>query len=134
MAEQEHEATIAGKPAQPAPPESQAEERRISEQEIREELKRIQQSAIFANSERTIRFLAFVVEHVLTGKPERVKEYVIGVEVYNRKPPYDPSQDSIVRTEARRLRKKLKEYYENEGKTTPYSFTSGTDPMHRFFG
>ena len=29
-------------------------------------------------------------------------------EVYDRKPPYHPSQDSIVRTEARRLRTKLK--------------------------
>ena len=28
-------------------------------------------------------------------------------------------QDSIVRTEARRLRKKLKEYYEHEGKDDP---------------
>ncbi len=46
-----------------------------------------------------------------------LKEYVIGTEVYDRKPPYHPSQDSIVRTEARRLRAKLKEYYESEGKT-----------------
>jgi TolB-like protein len=44
---------------------------------------------------------------------------VIGTEVYDRKPPYHPSQDSIVRTEARRLRTKLKEYYESEGKDNP---------------
>ncbi|MDX6460053.1 MAG: hypothetical protein QOE55_3750, partial [Acidobacteriaceae bacterium] len=37
----------------------------------------------------------------------------------DRKPPYHPSQDSIVRTEARRLRAKLKEYYESEGKNNP---------------
>ena len=38
---------------------------------------------------------------------------------YDRKPPYHPSQDSIVRTEARRLRTKLNEYYESEGKNNP---------------
>jgi hypothetical protein len=44
---------------------------------------------------------------------------VIGAELYDRKPPYHPSQDSIVRTEARRLRSKLKEYYESEGSADP---------------
>ena len=39
--------------------------------------------------------------------------------VYGRKPPYHPSQDSIVRTEARRLRGKLKGYYDSEGKRDP---------------
>ena len=40
-------------------------------------------------------------------------------EVYDRKPPYNPGVDSIVRTEARRLRTKLKDYYESEGKADP---------------
>jgi hypothetical protein len=53
------------------------------------------------------------VEHAIGGTGEGLKEYIIGTEVYDRKPPYHPSQDSIVRTEARRLRTKLKEYYES---------------------
>ncbi len=53
------------------------------------------------------------------ARRDGLKEYVIGTEVYDRKPPYHPSQDSIVRTEARRLRTKLKEYYEAEGKNNP---------------
>jgi hypothetical protein len=48
-----------------------------------------------------------------------VKEYLIGTEVYERKPPYHPGEDSIVRSEARRLRRKLKEYYESDGKDDP---------------
>jgi TolB-like protein len=44
---------------------------------------------------------------------------LIGTEVYDRKPPYHPNVDSIVRTEARRLRNKLKEYYEFVGKDDP---------------
>jgi hypothetical protein len=65
------------------------------------------------------RFLRFVVETALEGRANSLKEYVIGTEVYDRKPPYEPSQDSIVRTEARRLRSKLKEYYETDGKMDP---------------
>jgi TolB-like protein len=91
----------------------------LSEQEIRAELDRLLQSALFSQSDRLARFLRFAIENVLAGNADVLKEYVIGVEVYDRKPPYHPSQDSIVRTEARRLRAKLKEYYEAEGKGNP---------------
>lgn len=83
---------------------------------IREELDRILRSTIFAQSERLGRFLRFTVEAVLQGRAETLKEYVIGTDVYDRQPPYHPSQDSIVRTEARRLRAKLREYYDSDGK------------------
>jgi TolB-like protein len=83
------------------------------------QLARILQSRTFVQSEKLSRFLRFVVEHVIDGNPGCLKEYLVGVEVYDRKPPYDPSQDSIVRTEARRLRNKLKEYYGAEGKEDP---------------
>ncbi|MBB6143198.1 TolB-like protein [Silvibacterium bohemicum] len=91
----------------------------LSAQEIREELDRLLQSAIFSQSDRLGRFLRFAIEQAIAGNADRLKEYVIGTEVYDRKPPYHPSQDSIVRTEARRLRAKLKEYYESEGKDNP---------------
>ena len=91
----------------------------VSEQAIRKELDRLLQSPIFAQSDRLGRFLRFTVEHAIGGTQDVLKEYLIGAEVYDRKPPYHPSQDSIVRTEARRLRSKLKEYYEGEGKGDP---------------
>jgi len=91
----------------------------LSAQEVRAELDRLLQSAMFSQSDRLGRFLRFAVENALTGNADNLKEYVIGTEVYDRKPPYHPSQDSIVRTEARRLRAKLKEYYESEGKDNP---------------
>jgi len=89
------------------------------EHAIREQLARILRSSVFVRSERLSRFLRFIVEHVIGGNQNCLKEYVIGSEVYDRKPPYHPSQDSIVRTEARRLRGKLMEYYETEGKDDP---------------
>jgi TolB-like protein len=86
---------------------------------VLQQLDRILKSKTFIQSEKLSRFLRFVVEHVIVGNPACLKEYLVGVEVYDRKPPYDPSQDSIVRTEARRLRNKLKEYYGDEGKEDP---------------
>ena len=76
------------------------------------------------------RFLRFTVHTAIAGRGDSLKEYLIGIEVYDRKPPYHPSQDSIVRTEARRLRSKLKEYYETEGRTDPVFiyFRPGTYP------
>jgi hypothetical protein len=59
------------------------------------------------------------VETTLAGEGAALKEYLIGTEVYDRKPPYHPSVDSIVRSEARRLRSKLRQYYESAGKDDP---------------
>jgi TolB-like protein len=74
-------------------------------------------SEIFARSNRLSQFLRFVVERTLHGRESSLKEYTIGTEAYGRKADFDPGQDTIVRTEARRLRSKLKEYYETEGKS-----------------
>jgi hypothetical protein len=88
----------------------------IAQEAIREELSRILESSIFVQSDRLGRFLRYTVETTLAGDAETLKEYLIGTEVYDRKPPYHPSVDSIVRSEARRLRSKLKEYYESVGR------------------
>jgi TolB-like protein len=88
----------------------------ISDEAIRDQVSRILESSTFVQSERLGRFLRFTVETTLAGKAETLKEYLIGTEVYERKPSYHPGEDSIVRSEARRLRRKLKEYYESGGK------------------
>jgi Tol biopolymer transport system component len=62
------------------------------------------------------RFLRFLAERHLEGHGNQLKESVIAVEVFGRKPDHDPLQDSIVRTEAGRLRGRLAEYYVGEGK------------------
>jgi TolB-like protein len=80
-------------------------------EEVREELGQILRDKLFVKSARLSSFLRTGVEYLLTGKAEQFKEYTVGVEVYGRPSSYDPNQDSIVRTEARRLRAKLNEYY-----------------------
>src|SRR5262249_3332401 len=54
----------------------------------------------------------FVIEQELSGRGDQLKESIIGVEVFSREPGYDPRQDSVVRTEAAKLRARLARYYE----------------------
>lgn len=83
--------------------------------DVRRQLDAIRQSDAFAGSERLMQFLTFVVEEALTGRGGDLKEAVVGNAIYGRKPPYDPRIDSTVRVEARRLRRKLDEYYAGPG-------------------
>ncbi len=81
-----------------------------------QQLERVLASPGFFRNERMSRFLRFLAERHLEGNGNQLKESVIAVEVFGRKPDHDPSQDSIVRTEAGRLRGRLAEYYLGEGK------------------
>ena len=82
----------------------------------RRQMERVLASAGFSRNERLARFLRFVIEQHLEGKDSALKESVIAIEVFGRRPDHDPTRDSIVRTEAGRLRSRLREYYGGEGK------------------
>jgi TolB-like protein len=90
-------------------------------QAVRRHLDRALASANFARSERLSRFLRFVVERHLAGRDDELKESVIAMEVFGNRD-YDPKQDSIVRTEAGRLRARLAEYYVGSGSGEPVVF------------
>lgn len=79
---------------------------------VRQQLERILESEGFRKSARLIRFLRLSVERTLNGKPEELKEYILGRDVFDRGAEFDPRTDSIVRVEAARLRRKLRSYYE----------------------
>src|SRR5215471_8973296 len=83
---------------------------------VRAQLGKILASPVFANSPRMSRFLRFIVETTLDGNGERIKEYVIAIEVFEKAEDYDPQADSTVRTEASKLRSRLTRYYETEGR------------------
>ena len=83
--------------------------------EVRAELERILCSHAIGGSDQLKRLLRLVVERTLNGRPELLKEYNLGLEVFQRPPDYDPKIDPIVRVQARRLRSKLDEYYASEG-------------------
>ncbi len=89
------------------------------EDAIRNQLQRILAGEGFKRSDRICRFLRYTVEQVLTGRGDEIKESVLAVEVYDRPPDYNPKIDPIVRNDARRLRSKLREYYDAEGRNDP---------------
>ncbi len=70
-------------------------------------------------SERLCRFLRLTVERALGGRAAQIKEYTLGREVFDRDAQFDPRVDSIVRVEAARLRRKLREYYQTAGWDDP---------------
>jgi TolB-like protein/Flp pilus assembly protein TadD len=78
---------------------------------VRKQLDRILSSAGFVRNERLSGFLRFIVQGHLEGKSGEIKESVVGVEVFGRAPGYDTRSDSVVRTEAAKLRTRLNEYY-----------------------
>src|ERR1051326_6677562 len=94
------------------PVESQA-------QAIGRQLERILASPGFARNERLSRFLRFVVEQHLQGHNDALKESVIAIEIFGRRPDYNPKRDAIVRSEAGRLSARLGEYYSGQGKDDP---------------
>ena len=91
----------------------------VSTEAIRTQLELILASPGFVHSDRMVRFLRFTVEQTLKGHASELKETVLGMEVFDRTSSFDPRTDTIVRVEARRLRSKLKEYYEGHGQKDP---------------
>ena len=91
----------------------------IQGEAARQELERVLASPVFARSERLSRLLRFLVERHLQGRDAELKESLIAIEVFGRQPDYDPKLDSIVRSEAARLRSRLIEYYAGEGSRDP---------------
>ena len=82
---------------------------------VRRQVDEIVSSPGFARNERLSAFLRFVVEEELAGRGDLVKESIVGVEVFGRAPDYDVRQDSVVRTEAGKLRDRLAKYYAVQG-------------------
>jgi hypothetical protein len=86
-------------------------------QEKAEQLDRILRSRALQNSESLKALLHYIASRVIEGKDSQIKEYTIAVEVFGRGKDFNASIDSLVRVQAKRLREKLKEYYQTEGKS-----------------
>jgi hypothetical protein len=83
---------------------------------VREQLSRITASKALVRSKDLCRFLHFAAEQVLSNQGGGLKEYTIGIAVFGRGDAFNPAIDPIVRVQARRLRRKLIEYYGTEGR------------------
>jgi len=77
-------------------------------------------SAALGSSSRLLRLITYIGEKYFNGESDNLHEYDIATEVFGRsKDTFNAGEDAIVRVEAHRLRKRLVEYYEGEGKDHP---------------
>ena len=92
----------------------------ISAENCLRQTQRVLQSAAFRNASTLQQLLQFLASRALdNSQPELLKEYTIGVEAFGRPQDFDPKTDTIVRVQIHRLRQKLKEYYDYEGRQDP---------------
>jgi len=82
---------------------------------VREQLRRLLGSDLFANSKRYPNLLKHIVEETLASKTPQLKERTLGVEVFGRDPSYDTNLDPVVRTSAAQVRHRLALYYDEPG-------------------
>lgn len=83
------------------------------------QLQRILESATFRNAHNLQQLLQFLVAQASGADTEALKEYTIGVKAFSRPQDFDPKIDPIVRVQTHRLRQKLSDYYDTEGRHDP---------------
>ena len=80
---------------------------------------RVTASSHFARSRLLTKFLLYIVSESLQDRKANITEHRIGVQVFGRDPGYSPVEDNIVRSYARQLRRRLTEYFSDEGAAEP---------------
>lgn len=81
----------------------------------RAELRTVLSSGILDRAPNLALVLTYICEKYFEGATEQIKEYNVAVEALGRPAEFDQKRNSIVRVEAHRLRKRLREYYAAEG-------------------
>jgi hypothetical protein len=82
---------------------------------IEGQVDRILNSAAFLGAPTLSGFLKFITERTLQSRTVEISEYAIATQVFGRGAEFDPASDTIVRTQAYRLRAKLQQYYSGPG-------------------
>ncbi|MEP3428016.1 MAG: hypothetical protein ABJN98_05000 [Roseibium sp.] len=83
-------------------------------------LNRVLASDGINGSPRLCELLEYLVVEVVEGRSERIKGFTIAQEVFKRTDPEDAQTSTIVSVEARRLRRKLAEYFDREGQNEAF--------------
>jgi len=82
-------------------------------------LKNVLGSQTFSDMPRLKRFLEYVVTETIAGRGDRLKGVVIACDVFDKTDPDEAQSTTIVRVEAGRLRRRLNDYYQQEGRNEP---------------
>jgi hypothetical protein len=86
---------------------------------INDQLERILSTPPLVSSPSLSRFLRYVVEETAAGRGAAIKEYTLGLNVFDRGDEFNPRLDPIVRVQARNLRARLDKYYQTQGTEDP---------------
>jgi hypothetical protein len=86
---------------------------------INDQLERILSTPPLVSSPSLSRFLRYVVEETVSGRSGAIKEYTLGLNVFDRGEEFNPRLDPIVRVQARNLRSRLEKYYRTQGVEDP---------------
>lgn len=87
--------------------------RHVDSQEIGESLEKVLRSALFKDALQLQSLLRYIVENSIQGHDDALKERIIGINVFGRKPDYETADDPIVRSRVGQLRRRLEQFYEN---------------------
>jgi hypothetical protein len=87
----------------------------IPDEAVRAEVEAVLSSKSFARARSLTSLLTYLCDKVLRGEADQLKEYTVAVEAYGRGEDFQQKNDAIVRVEIKRLRDRLKHYYETEG-------------------
>jgi len=83
--------------------------------EVRDELQVVLSSRAFRQARGLAKLLRYICSKALVDDAEPITEYTIAVDVLGKLQDFKESKDASVRVEVHRLRKRLAEYYEQEG-------------------
>src|SRR5215470_1923475 len=84
----------------------------VSSAAVRQSVSRILASEGFRRAPALRKLLSYVIDAVLEGRAQQIKEYSLGVAVFGRGEGFDSRCDPIVRVQARRMRARLEKYYQ----------------------
>ena len=101
--------------------------------DVRKALHEILRSAPFRASKQSQQLLQYIVHQSLDEHLDRLKERVIGAEVFGRPVDYDTNEDPIVRSRAAEVRKRLAQYYVAEGSSLPIRIEISPGSYHATF-
>jgi hypothetical protein len=106
-------------PADHAPPAGTAPDPSLEADHRWQLVQRIIKSRPFVKSARLQDFLLYVCRCNLAGHNDEINEQRIGERVFQRSANYNPTEDNIVRSQARLLRQRLQDYFASEGESEP---------------
>ena len=90
-----------------------------SDSELEAQLQRILAAECFQSAPQLSALLSYLVERTMAGQFADLKAAPIAQTVFKRDESFDAQTDTIVRVEAGRLRRRLAEYYREEGEADP---------------